>query len=109
MRGRLWRQGDVLVELVDEDSVEWVGARFEERHGDRVVLAHGESGNAHVVIDEGACVRVTAAGERYLRLLRPATLTHEEHRGIDLPAGLLRIVTQREFGDWPGGARDAID
>jgi hypothetical protein len=34
---------------------------------------------------------------RFLRIATGAMLTHEEHAPIPLPAGLYRVVQQREF------------
>jgi hypothetical protein len=104
-RGGLIRQGDVL--LVPVGSVpggqgEMVSGRRAERH----VLAEGEAtGHAHVVSGSGLELvewerpRRWAAPERrrYLVVEAEATLVHQEHLPLVVPAGVYEVRRQREY------------
>jgi hypothetical protein len=95
------RQGDVFLELIEDVNESELGECV-PLEGDRVVLAHGEStGHAHAISDEGAILfRGTAANsDRFLRVLRPVNLLHEEHAKIALEPGLYRVRRQREWTD----------
>jgi len=90
------RQGDVLV--VEVDAIPDDARRLEPDDG-RVVLAYGEAtGHAHAIRAAGAAL-LERQGEtaRYLHLDAPASLEHEEHAPIELPAGAYRVVIQREY------------
>lgn len=64
----------------------------------RCVLAHGESGHSHVVESEDA--ELIQIGERMLlKLVKQATVKHEEHKAIILAAGIWEIGRVREY-DW---------
>ena len=94
------RQGDVLLERVDSmpDGLEEV-PRDPSRG---VVLALGESTNhAHAISDSGAILfrGKGANDDRFLRVLKPVSLRHEEHAPIDLPQGLYRVRRQIEWTD----------
>jgi hypothetical protein len=96
-----FRQGDVFIEKVDSipDGVDEV-----PREEGSVVLAHGEAtGHRHQISDTGATLFVgkdkAANQDRFLRVLRPVSLRHEEHAKIDLTPGLYRVRRQREWSD----------
>ena len=97
------RQGDVFLELVEDvESVE-LGERVPLDKG-RVVLAYGEAtGHSHAISDKGAILFFAkdkaANQDRFLRVLRPVSLRHEEHAPIELPQGLYRVRRQREWQD----------
>lgn len=62
----------------------------------RLVLAHGESGHSHVIEDDDA--ELIQIGERMLlKLTKPATVTHEEHKPIRLSPGIWEIGRVKEF------------
>lgn len=98
------RQGDVLLLAVDEaESVE-LGEEIPRDTARGIVLAHGEAtGHAHAIKDSGAILFFgkdkAANSDRFLRVLRPVSLRHDEHAPIELPAGLYRVRRQREFTD----------
>ncbi len=102
----MYRQGDVLLIPVDEATGEVL-----PRTG-RIVLAEGEAtGHAHAIYDDGAELLIqkptkSRAGEAvdriednvvFLRCRNPVSLRHEEHNPISLPAGLYRVIRQREY------------
>lgn len=79
----------------------------------RIVLAYGEqTGHAHAIrvvapeaaaeIAEAAIARAKArlmrspAGDHYLVVDEPVSLSHEEHTAHDLPAGIYEIPVQVE-------------
>jgi hypothetical protein len=77
-----YRQGDVFLQRVKEAEV---GAEV-PREGGAVVLAFGEvTGHAHAIREDGAVLYdgKTANTDRFLRVLRPVNLTHEEHSPIE--------------------------
>lgn len=90
------RQGDVLL-IVDRLNEE---TSQEKNEGERTVLAHGEAtGHAHAVYDAGAHVSVTPKKARYLQLVQPSFLLHEEHTKIDLDKKSYRVLRQTEWTD----------
>ena len=101
----MYRQGDVLLIPVAElpKRLRAVG-----RQGGRLVLALGEAtGHAHAVADPAAEL-LEDDGGRYLEVGGDgATLSHEEHAPIRLPAGAYRVVLQREYA--PGENRNVAD
>ncbi len=109
---KMFRQGDVLVELVEALPKDKANVVPREERG--LVLAHGETtGHAHVIHDHGAILMSfdlkasngrPATTERYLRLERQTMLSHEEpggqkadHEPIDLPAGTYKVTIQRQW------------
>ena len=90
-----YRQGDVLIRQIR--TIPKSATRQETK--DRIVLAYGEvTGHAHAIHDlDKVDVLVGAKGEMYLRVKEDATLEHEEHGAITLPAGNYERVIQREY------------
>lgn len=106
---RQYRQGDVLIELVDEIPTDAKACKIE---GD-VILAWGEvTGHAHRLAPEK--VKPFAKGgvwspvaERFITALEGAALTHEEHGTIAIAPGNYRVVQQREYT--PEAIRNVAD
>ena len=97
------RQGDVFLELIEDTASIELGERVPLERG-AIVLAHGEStGHSHAIRDSGATLFFgkdkAANADRFLRVLRPVSLLHEEHAPVDLVPGLYRVRRQREFTD----------
>jgi hypothetical protein len=89
-----YRQGDVL--LVRVKNLPCARKQVEREKG-RIVLAHGEATNhAHVVTDPRARLWENG-GNRYLEVVEPAELTHEEHGAIALEPGRYKVIRQREY------------
>lgn len=98
-----YRQGDVLIQRVDSIPT---GAESKPREQGRVILAHGEvTGHAHVVT--GPAELFDADRRTFLRVGEAATVVHEEHATIPLPAGEYEIVRQREYS--PEEIRNVAD
>jgi hypothetical protein len=91
---QMYRQGDVLI--VSEDA-------FSEREPiprdqGRIVLAYGEvTGHAHAIFEPEVNFVRSATGERILISPIPFTVRHEEHGTLNIPAGIYRVVQQREY------------
>ena len=95
--GTIWRQGDVLLRLVDKIPA---AAKPKARDNGRVILAYGEvTGHAHQIAtpDEVWAVLSVAESATFLRLMKKAQLVHEEHGMIELPAGKYEVVQQHEW------------
>lgn len=109
------RQGDVL--LIPTDEAIPAGARCVKRERGRLVLAHGEAtGHAHAIADpdvelyrEPGTTGIGDEVDRWLKVQRAdgATLRHEEHAPIFLPAGTYKVRRQREYS--PEAIRQVAD
>ena len=93
----IFRQGDVLLRAVAAIPK---GAKDITPQG-RIVLAHGEvTGHAHAIADAPAEVKPRlwdAGAERFLQVVAPASLQHEEHAPIELPPGNYQVIGQVEY------------
>ena len=102
----MWRQGDVLIERVDE--IPRSAGRLEH-----VVLASGDTtGHSHRIKDRRtAQMFLMGRGLRAVFFLEvtaeEAKVEHPEHGPIVLPRGMYRVWRQREFGE--SGARFVAD
>ena len=95
----LYRQGDVLLRLVDRIPTKVSAV---DREAGRIVLAHGEvTGHAHAIEapEAEATLLTTAEDQRFLRLMAGVDLVHEEHATIQLSPGLYEVILQREWTD----------
>jgi len=99
-----FRQGDVFIVRIRAIPKK---AEAVPRQDGRIVLAYGEAtGHAHAVLDED--VRLLAMGDRrFLEVASPATVRHEEHAPVALPAGRYEVVRQREYA--PEEIRNVAD
>jgi hypothetical protein len=92
---KFYRQGDVGLQKVDflPKNVAEVSL------GERIVLAYGEAtGHAHAIERPAGKARLWDAGaERFLQVIAPVALRHEEHAPITLEVGIYKIVQQREY------------
>ena len=97
MKKPIVRQGDVLLERVNAAIP--AGSILQPRITGRVILALGEvTGHAHTIAASGAELYEAQDGTHYLLIREgPAFLTHEEHGGILLDAGVYRVVRQQEY------------
>ena len=123
------RQGDVQLQPVAKLPP---GCTEIKSDGDRIVLAYGEvTGHAHAIYDHTTQVRVTPAaadeiaeaaiaraqtkarlwkapnGERFLEVVEPVTLRHEEHTAHELAPGIYHLPTQVEYS--PAALRRVAD
>ncbi|MEV6148775.1 hypothetical protein AB0L53_00390 [Nonomuraea sp. NPDC052129] len=105
----MFRQGDILIVPVAEDSVpnhlKSAPSAPRDARG-RLVLALGEAtGHTHAIPGPGTLL--VDRGSSYLRLPLGGRLVHEEHAEISLPKGWFRVVRQREYV--PGAYRLVAD
>jgi len=103
-----YRQGDVLIREVREIPT----GTTDITPTDRIVLAHGElTGHAHAIAPgqarELSLASPGATVRRFLAVVSAATVRHEEHAPIPLPAGSYEIVQQREYS--PEEIRNVAD
>ena len=90
-----YRQGDVLIVKVDNIPSNLKPVEPDEG---RNILAYGEvTGHAHALSVKDCELKETEAGARYLSVPVSASLVHEEHSTIVLPAGDYRIIQQVEY------------
>ena len=93
------RQGDmalVSVRAIPKDAVE------QKVKGKKLILALGEATGHHhrfefVNTDHNVKLFHTNTGERYLEVLSPADLLHEEHSTARVPAGKWLLPQQVEY------------
>ncbi|WP_405150876.1 hypothetical protein OG589_19040 [Sphaerisporangium sp. NBC_01403] len=108
----MYRQGDILIMPVAEESVPAAVRRAPSAPRDargRLVLALGEAtGHAHAVVGPGTLVRGSGQMDPdYLHLPSGGRVVHEEHAAISLPKGWHRVQRQREY--MPGAYRVVAD
>ena len=105
----MFRQGDVALVRVDDIPADAQPCVIK---GD-VILAYGETtGHAHRL--EQDTVKPFAKGgvwepsaERFIQALDGATLRHEEHGAIPIPAGKYRVIQQVQYT--PEAIRNVAD
>ena len=97
----VFRQGDVLLDQVDDLPAGPQAPTDVAPDEGRVILAYGEvTGHYHAVpATAGELLEVAAADrvDRYLRVRSRTRLTHQEHRPIDLEPGVYRVRIQSEY------------
>jgi len=93
------RQGDVAlvsVRAIPKEAIE------QPQKGDKLILALGEATGHHhrfefLAKDYNVKLYVAHGGARYLEVLAPADLLHEEHSTARVPAGKWLIPQQVEY------------
>lgn len=108
-----YQQGDVILEAAQSIPS---GAVPVKRTARGIVLAEGEhTGHAHVaVLDDPALAvvdieLVERGGVTYLRTKGSATVRHEEHKPITVPAGDYVVRRVQEYDHFAEEARDVQD
>ncbi len=99
-----FRQGDVYLFQVQELPK---GAKFEST-SDRIVLAYGEATWHSHSISPFEARAYNLKDDNFLVVDDLARLVHEEHNPIFLPAGVYRVVRQKEY-DQELGSRYVYD
>lgn len=93
-KNKIIRQGDVC--LIPVAALP-EGAKAVESK-DRVVLAYGEvTGHAHAIYDTTQARLWDAGVERFLQVLEPCALAHEEHTHKVIPPGIYYLPQQMEY------------
>ena len=106
----MYRQGDVMIRLVN--ALPSKATPVDNTHLGRIVLAYGEvTGHAHAIAlseaSEYTMQDAAGAVRRFLDVTSGATVVHEEHAAIPLPAGVYEIIQQREYS--PQAIRNVAD
>lgn len=92
----MFRQGDVLIIPVDSIPEKTTREKMDKRK--RYVLAEGEAtGHAHAVRGKDAVLVMAADGRRFLSVMNPTQVRHEEHGAIDLAPGHYEVIRQVEY------------
>jgi hypothetical protein len=74
------------------------------------ILQHGEAtGHAHRLYGDKFTVYETPEKQKYLKLVKPVALRHEEHKEIVIAPGTYRIDITREYDHFEEEARKVID
>ena len=91
--GKHYRQGDVLVEAIEELPA----SAIEQEPGERIILATSETtGHAHAIAGSDARA-FQAQGMLYIEILAQTELKHDEHAPVKLSPGIYRVRRQREY------------
>ena len=97
------RQGDVLLVRVDAIPA----GTTEEPTELPMIVKYGEAtGHAHAFHSAAVKLYSSETGDRFLHILEPAQLQHEEHAAIDVPPGIYRLPDQVE---WSNDGSDLIE
>ncbi len=100
MKNQQYRHGDLLIE-----SVNSIPEKAKERNTN-IILDGEVTGHAHRLIG-GAVMDV--GDQAYLSVPKTATVVHEEHNTITLPAGDYVVVRQREYRPYDRAAEFVRD
>jgi hypothetical protein len=91
------RHGDIPLHLIKE-----LPKKCSKVASDSFVLALGETtGHKHVIKGSGLQVFQSADGRFYLKVMRDAVVTHEEHKTLTVFPGIYEVGKEREM-DWFG-------
>lgn len=99
-----YQHGDVLLFLTEEIPI--TAQKIKTN-----VIQEGEStGHAHRLYDDEADIlQEPTTKEKYLRLVKPTALRHEEHKEIMLPPGNYRVGIVKEYDHFNEEARNVAD
>lgn len=99
-----YRQGDVFIELVAAIPADAV----KQAPSKKIILALGEAtGHHHALETEDPADWWKRGEEQFVSVAAGASLTHQEHAAIELPAGAYRVTRQREYS--PTEIRNVLD
>lgn len=88
------QHGDVLIKEVVELPK---GVRKVARENGRIIVARGEAtGHNHAIAEKGA-ILYELKGDLYLEVAEPVTITHEEHKPLEIPEGIYQIGRVKEY------------
>ena len=74
------------------------------------VVQHGEAtGHAHRLYGNGFRMYQTPDKRRFLKLVEPTMLKHEEHKEIKLPEKIFEVRIVREYNHWDEEVRAVAD
>lgn len=76
---------------------------------DKTVEEGELTGHAHRIVGDGSVIHVTKSGARFLRVVQPTDLSHEEHHTRTIPPGDYEIRRTRETDHMEGVTRVVAD
>jgi hypothetical protein len=93
------RQGDVLLQLAEGVDDADLGERQKTPKDAPLILAYGEvTGHSHAIRMRGAALyQPKGKPERFLKVVRTVSLTHEEHAPVKIDPGVYRVLIQQEY------------
>lgn len=105
--GDYFLHGDVIVTAEEKAPKDF--AKFEKIKDD--CLAYGElTGHAHKIFGDDFEVRENPeTKERWLKVVKPVMLKHQEHTGVGIPPGFYKIGIQREYSPFEKHIRQVQD
>ena len=93
------QQGDVIIKEIDTLPV---GVKPDVyRDSGKIIIAKGEaSGHDHVIESDGAElweIQKGGAIQKYLKVSKPVTIYHDEHKPLPIPVGIYEIGRVLEY------------
>lgn len=111
MKNIMIRQGDVAIIARPHMQGEIPNTKLvstDPHFAGKIVLAYGEvTGHAHTIESDTAQLLENEDGRRFLKLVAPEVLTHDEHAPINLPEGTYEVIIQSEYS--PEAIRNVAD
>jgi len=99
----IMRQGDLLFRRIEQ-----LPANLKRLQSN--VIAEGETtGHKHRLVGQQVQVFEDAQAQKFIQLLEPAELVHEEHNTINLDIGNYVVVQEREFDPFSEAIRRVAD
>ena len=98
--------GDVIIERLagEPDSF----SNMEDSNDG--ALAYGElTGHVHQLQGRDFSLRTDGGGVKFLHVLKPTPVKHQEHKSITIPPGWYKIGIQREYDPFTKRARQVQD
>jgi len=100
------QHGDVLIKGIGSIPK---GAKEVARKSGKLIVMEGEAtGHHHCILDKEATL-LELDGEFYLEVTAPVTITHEEHKPIEIPTGIYQVGQVREYDYLRNMQRKVID
>lgn len=100
-----WQQGDCLFFPIDKIPHDGIKLKTN-------IIQSGEATNHHHRADSMTSPELfeqPKTKKRHLRLLKPTTITHEEHKPIELPPGDYEVRIVKEYDHFKEESRAVLD
>jgi len=96
----MYRQGDVLIfKAKTPADVDPVATPPADNGATATVMLGEATGHHHSFYEPVEFTEQQKTGRRFLRLVEPAALRHQEHSPITIPPGEYEVRRQNEFED----------
>jgi len=107
---KFYEQGDVLIKGVTEIPKELTKIKGTAlQYGEHTGHAHRLENEDHELFANPDDIDRNGNGRKFLRLLKPTNLSHEEHDTITLPPGDYEVTIVREYDHFDQIIRDVAD